>query len=130
MKIVRIRFTGGLKRGSAAVLASLAVLLGTASPALAAEHSACIVQPLFRSCETDDIPAHSSQHWVTFAATAVSDDAAYKVIDSGNGVVVASGTIKRDAVVERTIYGLYGRYYLRLYNARPHSYGTIQNYTI
>ena len=103
-----------------------------AAPAHAAyNQDTCHVGPFQTLCKTADIPAHSTQHWIRFAAYAACDHTNFRVVDSANGNVVyyvndVGAGIYLDPY---TVYGLYSSYHVTVYNSCLGSYGWIANYS-
>lgn len=106
-----------------ALAATLVAVLGAASPAQAAEFSACNTF-LGTSCYTRSVQAEGGNVYIFLAAPPVGA-CNYEVVDSSNGHVVAKNSYFYST--SRTINGLYSRYYVHLFgcpaNASAHISG-------
>lgn len=110
------------KTGLLAVAAG-ALLASSAAP-VAAEASSCfasVVKFGNDACTTGSVGANASGH---FVHVSVSSFAHWEVFDTVTNVTVGSGQIGALGL-ERTIFGLFGRYKLELHSFAAH--GTINN---
>ncbi|GAA1262955.1 hypothetical protein GCM10009677_13250 [Sphaerisporangium rubeum] len=113
-------------RRSLTVIAVMAMMtIGFIGPA-SAQTVTCNVGTY--SCNTDIIPANGSGHWVKWSVeNAAWDDSNYAVYDADNGAIVGQGYIGTGNSRSGRIDGLYGRYYLKVYNSSWDTIGILWN---
>lgn len=124
---------GGMIRRLGILAASVVGVAAFTAPqaaqasALAYDTGSCDVT--FSSCNTRSIPSHATQHWIEITvSTSLFCGANFQLIDSSNGAVVATGSIGANRDVSGTVYGLYGSYYLHVYNSCWDTTGVIANW--
>ncbi|MET8159346.1 hypothetical protein ABZT47_23500 [Sphaerisporangium sp. NPDC005289] len=101
-----------------------AVSIGLIAPA-SAQTVTCNVGT--SSCTTQTIPANSG-HWIKWSVeNALWDDSDYVIYDADNGAIVGQGYIGTGKSRGGTINGLYGRYYLKVYNSSWDTIGVLWN---
>ena len=115
----------------AATAAMITATVAVQTPAFAInEVEQCLVY--FTSCQTDNVPAHSTQHWVKWTvgrADICVGDTSWRLVDANSGATVASGTVSK-GTKSGTVYGLYGSaYHVTVFNSCTGSRGVVQNYT-
>lgn len=112
---------------AAATLAAFAALpIQTAS----ADTMTCSIAPLYQWCDTGKLTAFNNVIWTEVRncyVTGVGSSVSWKLIDSGNGNTVASGTVPWGKQFQKTTTGLYSKYYLSLYNGNPGARGRMLN---
>jgi hypothetical protein len=82
----------------------------------------------FTSCTTGSIPAEQPGHWVNWDVQTGGCGADWKMVDAGNGVTVGSGHVGSSSARNGWIGGLYGSYYLKVYNTCWDANGIISNF--
>jgi len=98
--------------------------LGMVNPAYA-QVSDCNV--FSYDCATETIPS-STGHWIEWGVeNAQWDDSNWVVYDADNGAIVGQGYIGTGNSRSGRINGLYGRYYLYVYNSSWDTIGWIHN---
>lgn len=95
----------------------------------------CIMPSPVMSCETDEpVRSHRSQHWIRVDIGAkLGSTVHWKLVDAANGIVVDEGDAVGgpSCVCDKTVYGLYGSYILRLQTdaANGGDRGALYNHT-
>jgi hypothetical protein len=116
-----------LYTGIVVVVATTA--LGIASPASAHDESSyCTVT--FTSCTTGSIHSSGWGYHIHIAVMGgVACGADFRLVDAVNGITVYTGHTGT-GWTNKNVFGLYSRYYLRVYNTCWDAEGQINNYTL
>ena len=114
---------------------ALSIILVLTPSAAFADYDRAACSTRFGTCWTGTIISHSSQHWIKLNAwSSPHAFAEAKVYDADNGALVGSLWLVNDTDYVKggttTIYGLYGRYKMRLNTLWGYvSNGEICNFT-
>ncbi|MFI6395524.1 hypothetical protein [Nonomuraea sp. NPDC050540] len=111
---------------AASALAAFAIL---PSQAASAGTWTCTIAPTYTNCNVGYIAASQNVIWTEVRNcyyTAIGSSVTWKLIDVGNGVAVARGTVPWGKQFQKTTTGLYSDYVLKIYG-NPGSRGKIAN---
>jgi hypothetical protein len=112
----------------AATLGAAAAIGLALTPGIAqAATSSCSVSYGSSGC-TSGVVAADSDHYIYYSVRGglFCAQADFEVIDAGNGAIVKRRHVGA-GVASGYVYGLYGRYYLRIYNSCGGAAGKIEN---
>jgi hypothetical protein len=103
-----------LIKAAAIMMVAAGGIVVAASPAQAAYSGCTIFTPWRSTCSTAAVAPNPDYHFIDWHVVSSTCSASYRVVDNGNGVWVASGTVPDGQTWNGSVYGLYSPagYYL------------------
>jgi hypothetical protein len=92
-------------------------------------HGSCTVAPVvFTSCKTPTIRANGLTHDINYGAlAAITNSTDWQLKDADNGTIIRQGHLPRNGSLTGTTTGLFGAYYMFVFNTRFDTLALIDN---